>query len=256
MFLRNSAATPFPIPLSLDSGQRILSPQGEGVLGWMGGGKEGAAEQLAIPGSLLEPCPTASIIYACNLPAALVDGPLGVLDVSGRLPSKIGRDLEDDFLAGSFPGGQAAIIAAGGERTAVHFRWACLTAHVSIGAVWRCFARVGSRSNGACWRAIEHDYIFEAGGGIVLNPPGAAMIPSADELTSTTLHHPDGMLTSFPCNSGRVKVTRLSPDGWARRHILGIMLHDDNRIVAFFSDGKQEAIAIAAPSSKHAARAA
>ncbi len=251
MFLRSTAATPFPIPLSVDSGQRILNPRGEGVFGWMGGEKEGAAQLLTIPSRLLDPCPTGSIVYACNLPAALGNGPLAVLDVSGRLPSKIGRDFEDDLLAGSFPGGQVAIITAGGERAAIYFRWVCLTAHASIGAVWRCFARVGS--NGACWRAIEHDYIFEAGGGIVLNPPGAVMIPSADELApSVTLLHPDRMLTSFPCNSGRVKVTRLSPDGWARRHVLSIMLHDDNRIVAFFSDGRRETIATVASSSKHA----
>ena len=253
MFLRSPATMPSPIPLSLDSGQRILNPQGEGVLGWMGGAKEGAAQLLTAPGSLFEPSPTGSIVYACNLPAALVDGTLGVLDVSGRLPSKIGRDLEDDFVAVSFPGGQAAIITAGGELAVIRFRWVCLTAHVSIGAVWRCFACVGSRGDGACWRAIEHDYIFDAGGGIALNPPGAVIIPSeAESASAIMLLHPDGMLTSFPCNSGRVKVTRLSPDGWARRHILSLVLHDDNRIVAFFSDGRQETIATAAPSSKRA----
>ena len=110
-------------------------------------------------------------------------------------------------------------------------------------AAWgaAAMAPAGARSNTIIFLRRE--------GGIVLNPPGAAMIPLRRTHQRTTLHHPDGMLTSFPCNSGRVKVTRLSPDGWARRHILGIMLHDDNRIVAFFSDGKQEAIAIAAPSS-------
>ncbi len=117
--------------------------------------------------------------------------------------------------------------------------------------------RVGSRSRGASWRAIEHDYIFEAGGGVVLNPPDAVKIPSAGEFAyPIALGHPDGMLTSFPCNSGRVKVTRLSSDGWARRDVLSVTLHDDNRIVAFFSDGAQQTIATAAPSLKHAARAA
>ena len=64
MFLRSAAAMPSPIPLSLDRGQSILNPQGEGILGWMGGGKEGAARLLTAPGSLLESSPTASIVYA------------------------------------------------------------------------------------------------------------------------------------------------------------------------------------------------
>ncbi len=255
MFKRSSAAIPFPVPLILDAGQRILTPQGEPVLGWVAGECEGAAQLLTIPDSFLAPCATTSIVYACNLPAVLEDSSLAMLDVYGRLPNEIGRHLEDDFLAGSLPGGQAAIVAADGEPIAIQFRWVCLTAHFSIGAVWRCFARVGSRTGGAFWRAIEHDYIFEAGGGLVLNSPGAAVIPSEGDV-AVTLRYPDGMLTSFPCNSGRVKVTRLSPDGWARRHVLSIVLHEDNRIVAFFSDGRQETIGTAAPSSKSAARAA
>ncbi len=110
MFKRSAATAPFPTPLCLDSGQRILTPQGEAILGWMGEGSEGVAQLLTIPDRLLAPCPTASVVYSCNLPAALEDSPLGVLDVSGRLPNEIGRDLDDDFLAGSLPGGQAAII--------------------------------------------------------------------------------------------------------------------------------------------------
>ena len=114
----------------------------------------------------------------------------------------------------------------------------------------------GRRGVGS-WRAIEHDYIFEAGGGIVLNSPEAVAIPCGEEFTTcVTLCHPEGMLTSFPCALGRVKVTRLATDGWPRRHVLSIMMQDDNRIVAFFSDGRQEMIATAAPSSRRAARAA
>ena len=256
MFERATAAKPFPVQLRFDSGQRILAPQGEAILGWLGGGSAGAAQPLTVPGNLLAPHPTSSIVYACNLPAAGNDDPAAVLDVCGQLPGEIGRELEDSFLAASLPGGQTAIVTPDGAQVTIRFRWICLTAHVSIGAVWRCFVRVENRGAGA-WRAIEHDYIFDAGGGFVLNPPDAIAVPCADEfIINVTLSHPEGMLTSFPCNLGRVKVTRLATDGWPRRHVLGIMMQDDNRIVAFLSDGRQEMIATAAPSSRRAARAA
>ena len=254
MFERATAAKPFPVQLRLDSGQRILAPKGEAILGWLGGGSAGAAQPLTVPGNLLAPHPTSLIEYACNLPAACDDDPAAVLDVSGQLPNEIGRELEDSFLSASLPGGQTAIVTADGEQVTIRFRWICLTAHASIGAVWRCFVEAG---NTGSWRAIEHDYIFDAGGGIVLNSPGAVAIPCANELTkSVTLCHPEGRMTSFPCNLGRVKVTRLATDGWPRRHVLSIMMQDDNRIVALLSDGRQEVIATAAPSSRRAARAA
>ena len=255
MFERSTAAKPFPVQLRVDSGQRILARQGEAILGWLGGGSAGAAQTLTVPNNLLAPNPTFSVVYACNLPAD-GDGPAANLDIAGQLPSEIDRDLEDGFLAASLPGGQTAIITPDGELATIRFRWICLSAHVSIGAVWRCFVSMGCPGVGA-WRAIEHDYIFEAGGGIVLNPPEAVAIPCGGEFTTfVTLSHPEGMLTSFPCALGRVKVTRLAPDGWPRRHVLSIMMQDDNRIVAFFSDGRQEMIATAAPSSRRAARAA
>ena len=255
MFERATAAKPFPVQLRVDSGQRILAPQGEAILGWLGGGSAGAAQTLTVPGNLLAPSPTSNVVYSCNLPAD-GDGPAAILDIACQLPSEIDRDLEDGFLAASLPGGQTAIITADGERATIRFRWICLSAHTSIGAVWRCFVFMGCGGVGA-WRAIDHDYIFEAGGGIVLNPPDAVAIPTGGDFTTfVTLSHPEGMLTSFPCALGRVKVTRLAPDGWPRRHVLSIMMQDDNRIVAFFSDGRQEMIATAAPSSRRAARAA
>jgi hypothetical protein len=256
MFERATAAKPFPVQLRLDSGQRILAPQGEAILGWLGGGSAGAAQPLTVPANLLAPHPTSSIVYACNLPAAGDDDSAAVLDVSGQLPNEIGREFEDSFLSASLPGGQTAIVTADGEQVTIRFRWICLTAQASIGAVWRCFVEAGNTGPGS-WRAIEHDYIFDAGGGVVLNSPASAAIPCADELTkSVTLCHPEGRMTSFPCNLGRVKVTRLATDGWPRRRVLSIMMQDDNRIVAFLSDGRQEVIATAAPSSRRAARAA
>ena len=97
-------------------------------------------------------------------------------------PNEIGREFEDSFLSASLPGGQTAIVTTDGEQVTIRFRWICLTAHASIGAVWRCFVEAGNTGAGS-WRAIEHDYIFDAGGGVVLNSPAAAAIPCADELT-------------------------------------------------------------------------
>jgi hypothetical protein len=252
MVERTVHAKTFPVQLVLDSGHRIVTSQFETVLGWAGSDSEGAPLPLSLPESLLAACPTSSIVYGCNLPAAPWDSRTALFDVSGQLPGKIGRDLEGDFLAASYPGGQAAIIYGDGRRIMLRLRWVCLTAHFSIGAVWRCFARAG----GGLWRAVGHDYIFEAGGGAVLNSPGEIKIPLGADFQDVKLRHPEGMLTCFPCLSGRVKVTRLSADGWAKRHLLSLMLDVSNKVVAMFSDGTQRAIATAAPSQQQAARAA
>ncbi len=257
MVERTASSKAFPVQLVLDSAQRIVTTRSETVLGWTGRKSEGAPHPLTLADSLLAPCPTSCIFYACNLPTARVDSRTAPLDVSGQLPSKIGRSSEGDFLAASLPGGQAAIIASDGVPVSVQFRWVCITAHFSIGAVWRCFARVGARWGAGSWLAIEHDYIFEAGGGEVLNPPGEVKVPCADKVDlDVRLSHPDGMLTCFPCKSGRVKITRLSANGWARRHAVSVMLRADDRVVALFSDGAQKTIAIAAPPAQRAARAA
>ncbi len=253
MFER-AAAKPFPVQLRLDSGLRILAPQGEAILGWFGGASAGAAEPLAVPDHLLAPNPTSTIVYACNLPAES-DGQAAASDADVDLPDDIDRELEDHFLDATLPGGQTAIVTPDGEQVALRFRWLRLALHASTGAVWRCFVSMGRRDAGA-WRAIQHDYIFEAGGGVILNPPGAVDLPWAEDFAAAmTLSHPDGALTSFPCNLGRVKITQLATDGWPRRRLISLLMQDDNRIVAFLSDGRQEVIATAAPSSRRAARA-
>ncbi len=48
MFERATAAKRFPLQLRLDSGQRILAPQGEAILGWLGGASAGAAPQMTV----------------------------------------------------------------------------------------------------------------------------------------------------------------------------------------------------------------
>ena len=257
MVERATPANAFPVPLVLDGGQRIVTSHLETVLGWTGGKSEEAPQALTLADSVLHASPTSRIVYACNLPASPGEGRTAALDSGGQLPNCIGRDLEENFVAGSFPGGQTAIIASDGERTAIQLRWVCITAHFSIGAVWRCFARLRARADGGLWRAIEHDYIFESGGGAVLNPPGEVRIPFDGEARlDVKLSHPEGMLTCFPCESGRVKVTRLSPNGWAKRELISLMLHADDSIAALFSDGTLETIAVTAPLPRQAARAA
>lgn len=255
MFERLADSKPFPLQLRVEGGQRILAPLGEAILGWPGGASAGAAQPLTVPSALLAPRPASTIVYACNLPAA-GEGTSSPLSISEEFQSEIGRELEARFLATSLPGGQSAFTGPDGEETALLFRWICISSDRAVGAVWRCFFRMGRGRSGA-WRAIEHDYIFNLRGGFLLNPPGDIAIPLTAEISpQLTLEHPDGMLTSFPCSLGRVKVTRLAPDGWPRRHVLGVIMQDDNRIVVFFSDGRREIIATAAPSSRRAARAA
>lgn len=254
MVERPAPAKSFPTQLQLDGEGQIMTAHEEAVIGWIGGRSERTPFPLTLPDSLLAASPTSSIAYACNLPAGQRDDRPGLFDVSGRLPDRIGSGIEGDFLAASFPGGQAAVIAPDGERVTLQLRWICLTANFAIGAVWRCFARMRSRSHRGSWNAIDHDYIFEAGGGAVLNPPGEMKAPCAPDVdVDVKLIHPEGMLTSFPCKSGRVKVTRLSPNGWPKRSLVSLLLHADDSIVALFSDGRQETIATAASSQQRRA---
>jgi hypothetical protein len=245
-----------PKELDLDNGGRICLRL-EPLLGWTLERGHGAPHQLLFPGELLEPSATTTLVYACNLPAPRLGDRTAPLDFVGQLPEMIGPEAEGDFLAASFPGGQAAVIGGDGERLAAHFRWLCVTAHASIGAVWRCFMRVGARPSGAPWRVVQHDYVFESGGGAVLNPPQNVKAPLAPGAAlSFKLIHPDGFLTCFPDGSGRVKVTRLQADGWAKRRLLSLWLQADNGVVALFSDGAHKTIAKAAPLFQRGSRAA
>jgi hypothetical protein len=245
-----------PRELGLDNGGRITLRL-EPLLGWTAGHGQGAPHPLLFPGDLLEASPTTTLVYACNLPALRPGGLQAPLDFVGQLPNSIGPEAEGDFLAASFPGGQAAIVGADGERIAVQFRWLCVTANASIGAVWRCFMRVGARASGSFWRAVGHDYLFEAGGGAALNAPQLVNAPlGRGAALSFKLLHPEGLLTCFPCGSGRVKVTRLQADGWAKRRLLSLWLQADNSVVALFSDGAQKTIAMAAPLFQRGSRAA
>jgi hypothetical protein len=242
--------------LGLDGGGRITLRL-EPLLGWAAEHGRGAPHPLLFPANLLEASPTASLVYACNLPAYRRGDSPAPLDVAGQLQNTVGADGERDFLAASLPGGQTAITGPDGERLAVQIRWLCVSEHTTIGAVWRCFLRMGARASGALWRAVEHDYVFEAGGGTVLNPPRDARAPLGPSAAlDVKLMHPDGLPTCFPCRSGRVKVTRLQADGWAKRRLLSLWLQDDDSVVALFSDGSQTSIGTAAPLFERGSRAA
>jgi hypothetical protein len=236
--------------LDLGAGGRIVLGA-EPLFGWSDAG-QGAPHPLTFPPRLLEATPTSTIVYCCNLPGQATPAPL---DFCGPLPAPISRDLESEFIAASFPGGQTVVHTADGERLSVQFRWICLTAHVSIGAVWRCFARLRSQRPGGFWGAVEHDYLFEAGGWAAVKTPGAARVSLGPAL-DIDLYHPEGGLTCFPCQSGRVKVSRLESDGWAKRNLLSLSLHSDSRVVALFSDGSRKTIATAAPRLSRGSRAA
>ncbi|MBI4724557.1 MAG: hypothetical protein HY765_06130 [Rhodomicrobium sp.] len=262
MIERNlTAQTGSPVPLSLAAGQRIVTQGLDPVLGWSGGESARPAQPLIFPPDLLEASPTAMVAYACNLPAPGAEsGYRSASEIADELPgtpgSKVGRDMEPAFLAASLPGGKAAVVTRQGARSIIRFRWACLTSHASIGAVWRCFVQVPASGEPGQWTATGHDYVFEAGGGALLNAPGDMKIPAADPGHAIALIHPEEMLTCFPCRSGRVKVTRLQADGWMKRSLAGLLLFPDRSVAARFSDGVQETIATAAPANALAACAA
>jgi len=244
-----------PVPLSVGPGQRILTPALDPLPGWIGDESAQTAQALILPPELLEPCATAFISYACNLPASQPPATeAGLLLEPGQPSATIGRDCEAAFLASSLPGGQVSIVSPGGERNAIGFRWACLTAHASIGAVWRCFLNLRTPLESGLWTGTGQDYVFDAGGGSLLNAPNALKVALGGRVL--TLIHPEGMLTCFPSRSQRVKVTRLSASGWARRELKSLMLYPDRSIVARFSDGAQRRIATAAPALAAAAIAA
>ncbi len=238
-------------PLALASGGRIVSSGMIPVMGWIDGDRSLPAQPLIFPPSLLEPFATTDIVYACNLPAAGIgtgnkaSGPLP-LGPSGTLPDIIEPVFEAEFLMASLPGGQTWAMSRQGERSAVKFRWLCITAHATIGAVWRCFVQTRTPRAFSPWRAIEHDYVFEAGGGLLLNAPGILTITPEDFGGVLTLSHPDRRVTSLPCRAGRVKVTLLKANGWTKRELVSLSLCVDHKIIARLSDGAQVMIATAA----------
>ena len=244
-----------PVPLLLGAGRRILAEGMEPVAGWTEAGSPHIAQALVFPSWLLEPSASRGIVYACNLPAAAhgesdICTPRG-LDAATPQAGAIARPAEGAFLAASLPGGRVPVITAEGGRGTVHFRWACVSAQPFIGAVWRCFLKLGGEG---LWKAAPHDYVFEAAGGSLVNRVTDFTITLGER--TFTIAHPGGMLTCLPSRSGLVKVTRLAADGWGRRELEGLALHPDRAVVARFSDGTQAQIAIAAPAHAPSAIAA
>jgi len=248
MIERTSPPKEQPVPLSLAAGQRIVTPGLDPVLGWIGGENARIAQALIFPQWLLEPSATENIAYACNLPAPMPGTP--ALQI---LAAAAGPEAEAQFPA-SLPGGQVSLVSAAGERGTAVFHWACITAHASIGAVWRCLIKLRMPSRAGSWTAIGHDYVFDAGSGLLVNAPGSFKVRLGDATFNLT--HPDGKLTCFPAQSGRVKVTRASADGWAKRELESLLLYSGRSIVARFSDGTERQIATAAPARAAAILAA
>jgi len=243
MIERASPPMESPVPLSLAAGQRIVMPGLDPVLGWIGTENSRAAHALLFPQWLLEPRPTENVAYACNLPAP---APHPHLEQNWQALSHTAVSAaEAQFLAASLPGGQAAIVTAGGKRAALVFRWTRVAADASTGTVWRCFTKLCTPSTVSPWTGTGYDYIFEPAGGFPVNAQASHRIAVGG--STFRLMHPEGRLSCFPAQSGRVKITRISADGWVKRELQGLWLCPDRSIVARFSDGSEARIATAAP---------
>ncbi len=252
MFERASPPKEPPVPLSLAAGQRIVMAGLDPVLGWIGNESARTAQALVFPQWLLEPRASETVAYACNLPAP---APRAQPEHSlPPMPHAAAFEAETPLPAASLPGGQVAIVSTGGRRGAIQLRWACVTASASIGAVWRCFLKLSAPSAASPWTPVGHDYVFEAASGFLVNEPGSLNVRLGGSWFKLT--HPGGKLTCFPSHSGRVKVTRISADGWAKRELLSLWLYPDRSIIAQFSDGAETRIATAAPARSAAILAA
>lgn len=241
MIERHFAAKQEPLPLTLAAGQRIVTPRLDPVLGWLGGERARVAQALIFPQWLLDPSPTENVVYACNLPACLPDVPGAPVAAEGALG---GDRTEAEFFAISIPGGQIRIVLAGGEPGALLFRWTCLAASASGRAVWRCYAKLRTPLDAGSWMALAQDYVFDAASGFLVNGPTRLRLTFADAVI--TLTHPEGRLTCFPAQAGRVKICQASADGWAERELENLLLYPERSIVASFSDGEERLIAVAA----------
>jgi hypothetical protein len=243
-----------PVPLSLAAGQRIVSPDLEPVLGWTGDESAGTAEILIFPQDLLKASATQNIVYACNLPAPNPRSTLKENERPAKSASTGARKAEAKLLASSLLGGQISIVAANGNRSGIGFRWACVSAQVATGYVWRCFMQLSTPASAGPWTALSQDYVFDPRSGALLDGP--ASIRAGLKGCSPTITHPEGMLTCLPAQAELVKITRLTADGWTRRELESLALYPDRNIVARLSDGVTVKIATAAPASAAPALAA
>jgi hypothetical protein len=239
------------VPLSLEAGRRIVTPLSEPVLGWLGGPGTDVAQALSLPAELLDPRTTENIFYSCNLPAPVATPAKAATALTKAISGSEGKVLPRAvaaFMGASLPGGQVPAVMSDGRAGIVRFRWLCLPSQPNRTS-WRCFAQLREGN----WTAAAHDYVFDAGGFLVTSPGKLTIALGGHRLT---LQHPEGMLTCFPCKSGRVKITRLRADGWGKRELLGLSLHSDRSISGRFSDGTESVIATAAPAWAAGAMAA
>jgi hypothetical protein len=228
------------ILLSLAPGRRLLMPNGEAVLGWIGTESARAAEPLAFPSPLLEPKAAGSVSYAANLPRAGGRGKAGAsAGAFAKSAQKIPASKETVFRAASLPGGQVPTLTPAKAPGLLRLRWLPLTA-----ASWRCYIRLCAEGFDGAWLPLPHIYEFDASG-FLENEPAPHTIDVGR--SKVTVSHPEGLLTSLPCKAGRVKITKLETDGWGKRELVKLQLHPDRSIEAEFSDRKKAVFAIAAP---------
>jgi hypothetical protein len=247
MFQRVPVPKKSAIQLGLTSDGKIVFPSKEPVYGWMAGQSPAARQEwLAFPRALRDPAPTGEVAYACNLPSPFsARGQGALLDDWGTLPATIPGSFEPEFVMASLPGGQTELFTETGERALLKFRWVCLSAERFIGAIWRCYIQIRQRGKATLWSAIERDYFFCSDTGIALGASSPSTMLTADIAGERPITLILQSLTQFECASGRVKVTRLSSGGWARRELESLCLYPDGDVIAYFSDGKQKVIGTA-----------
>jgi len=235
MFARIPIPDEKPVPLSVVAGHRIVLPGLEPLTGWIGEETPRPDQPLTFPRWLLEPRPTETIVYACNLPAPAARA------IAARVPAGSGEAL----LAASLPGGRSTVYLSGGRPGALLFRWLPAGTSRTGGPVWQCFVRLSTGSATSPWTQAGLDFAFDAGSGLPAHAPGN--VRAAAGGSSFLIGFPEAKLTCFPAQSGLVKVTRAEADGWAKRELLSLWLYPDRKVVARFSDGSAMRIATAAP---------
>jgi len=237
------------IPLSLAAGRRIVMPDGEPVLGWLGSETGRVAEPLTFPAHLLEEKSAGSVFYAANLPRLPVKTKgVGSPAAAAKAARKIRLAQEAAFVAASLPGGQVPLNIPGGRSAVLRFRW------LPLGPLsWRCYASLRGGSADEAWTPLPHIYAFDTSGFLERHPSAQNLSAGGRELQ---IVHPEGLLTCLPCTSSLTKVRHLETDGWGKRELTGLELLPDLTLAAQFSDRRTLVFATAAPAQAAPALAA
>lgn len=163
------------------------------------------------------------INYSCNLPSNLderdgvqtgVNLPDILLDDKGLMRPEIAPESAIAFQRLSLAGGETALNDNIGQHLTLQFRWICVSAHWTIGAVWRLYSRLSMLSNRdfGRWLWTGHDYLFDADNARA-DDWTAGPIPvdcgePHNRLYVTLNHDPEGLL-QLPDRYGLVKIFNL-----------------------------------------------